>query len=108
MNDRVLVEALRARDPGALSTLYDTFAEGLHRYCRSMLTDIDGAQVALRDTLIVAEAHIHALADADRLKVWLYTLARGSAYGGAWPSAPARRPRRPSPRPPGAAAPTSG
>ncbi|WP_084780822.1 RNA polymerase sigma factor [Planobispora rosea] len=77
MNDRDLVEALCARDSSALSALYDRFAEGIHRYCRSMVADVDGAQVALRDTLIVAEAHIHALADADRLKVWLYTLARG-------------------------------
>ncbi|MFF5208466.1 sigma factor-like helix-turn-helix DNA-binding protein [Streptosporangium sp. NPDC000396] len=77
MNDSVLVEALRARKPGALNALYDSYAEGLYRYCWFMLGGPDGSQVALRDTLIAAEAHIHALADPDRLETWLYALARG-------------------------------
>ncbi|MFI7051960.1 sigma factor-like helix-turn-helix DNA-binding protein [Streptosporangium canum] len=77
MNDSVLVEALRARDAGALTALYDLHAEGLYRYCWFMLGGPDGAQVALRDTLIAAEAHVHALADPGRLVAWLYALARG-------------------------------
>ncbi|GAA3442994.1 hypothetical protein [Planomonospora venezuelensis] len=76
MNDSVLVEALRARDPGALAALYDSRAENLYRYCLAMLDDPDSAQVALRDTLIAAEAHVHALTDPGRLTVWLYALAR--------------------------------
>ncbi|MFC4533715.1 hypothetical protein [Sphaerisporangium dianthi] len=77
MNDSVLVEALRARDPGALAALYDTHAESIYRYARTLLESSDSAQVALRDTLIAAEAHVHALADPERLRVWLYALARG-------------------------------
>ncbi|MER5422528.1 hypothetical protein [Streptosporangium roseum] len=77
MNDSVLVEALRAREAGALTALYDLHAEGLYRYCWFMLGGPDGAQVALRDTLIAAEAHVHALADPGRLAAWLYALARG-------------------------------
>ncbi|MGW4641735.1 RNA polymerase sigma factor [Sphaerisporangium sp. NPDC004334] len=77
MNDSVLVEALRARDPGALAALYDTYAESIYRYARTLLEGPDSAQVALRDTLIAAEAHVHALADPGRLRVWLYALARG-------------------------------
>ncbi|UBU19166.1 sigma-70 family RNA polymerase sigma factor [Nonomuraea gerenzanensis] len=76
MNDRVLVEALRARDPGALSALYDAHAESVYRYCWSLLLSAESAQVALRDTLIAAEAHAGALADPERLRVWLYALAR--------------------------------
>ncbi|GAA3473119.1 sigma-70 family RNA polymerase sigma factor [Nonomuraea roseola] len=76
MNDRVLVEALRSRDPGALTALYDSHAEGIYRYCWSVLKSPDSAQVALRDTLIAAEAHVGALADPDRLRGWLYALAR--------------------------------
>ncbi|MGV9305749.1 hypothetical protein ACWENQ_09065 [Nonomuraea sp. NPDC004354] len=76
MNDRVLVEALRARDPGALAALYDTHAEGIYHYCWTLLSNPDSAQVALRDTLIAAEAHIGALAEPDRLRGWLYALAR--------------------------------
>ncbi|MEV4470013.1 sigma-70 family RNA polymerase sigma factor [Nonomuraea sp. NPDC049504] len=76
MTDRVLVEALRARDPGALATLYDAYAESVYRYCWSLLLSAESAQVALRDTLIAAEAHAGALADPDRLGTWLYALAR--------------------------------
>ncbi|MFD9942077.1 RNA polymerase sigma factor [Nonomuraea sp. NPDC059023] len=77
MTDRVLVEALRADDPGALAALYDTYAEGIYQYCWSLLQSSDSAQVALRDTLIAAEAHIGALAEPERLRPWLYALARG-------------------------------
>ncbi|MGW2155373.1 RNA polymerase sigma factor [Nonomuraea sp. NPDC001699] len=76
MNDRVLVEALRTRDPGALAALYDTYAESVYRYCWSLLLDTDSAQVALRDTLIAAEAHAGALSQPDRFRVWLLALAR--------------------------------
>ncbi|MFI6499826.1 hypothetical protein [Nonomuraea typhae] len=78
MNDRMLVEALRADDPGALAALYDTYAEGIYQYCWSLLLSSDSAQVALRDTLIAAEAHIFALAEPERLRPWLYALARGA------------------------------
>ncbi|WP_169948898.1 sigma-70 family RNA polymerase sigma factor [Microbispora sp. H11081] len=77
MNDGVLVEALRARDPGALAALYDIYAENLYRYCRTLLAGPDAAQVALRDTLIAAEALVGSLADPQRFRPWLYALARG-------------------------------
>ncbi|WP_214107445.1 RNA polymerase sigma factor [Acrocarpospora catenulata] len=76
MDDRLLVEALRERDPGALAELYDTYAESLYQYCWAMLGSPDGAQVALRDTLIAAEAHVGALAEPRRLRQWLLALAR--------------------------------
>ncbi|HEX4814283.1 MAG TPA: hypothetical protein VFV66_16180, partial [Nonomuraea sp.] len=76
MNDRVLVEALRARAPGAFAALYDAYAEEVYRYCWSLLLSAESAQVALRDTLIAAEAHAAALADPGRLRTWLYALAR--------------------------------
>ncbi|WP_162795092.1 RNA polymerase sigma factor, partial [Nonomuraea lactucae] len=76
MNDRVLVQALRAHDPGALAALYDAHAESIYRYCWSLLLNSDYAQVALRDTLIAAHAHAGSLADPGRLRPWLYALAR--------------------------------
>lgn len=72
-----MVEALRAHDPGAPAALYDTYAENVYQYCWAMLGSPDSAQVALRDTLIAAETHVASLADADRLRVWLFALARG-------------------------------
>ncbi|MFD0657427.1 hypothetical protein [Thermocatellispora tengchongensis] len=87
MTDRVLVEALRRRDPGALAALYDTYAESIHEFCLLSLGNLDGAQVALRDTLIAAEAHIAALADPARLRVWLFTLARAECGRRRMPAA---------------------
>ncbi|WP_326829155.1 hypothetical protein OIE13_31795 [Streptosporangium sp. NBC_01810] len=77
MTDGVLVEALRAREPAALSGLYDSYAESVYRYCHSMLGVPAGAELALLDTFAAAEAHVHALADSRRLEAWLYALARG-------------------------------
>src|ERR1700728_3971990 len=76
MKDPLLVEALRARDPGAPAALYDTHGESLFRYCWFILRNRDAAQVALRDTLVLAEAHIRQLRDPDLLRPWLYALAR--------------------------------
>ncbi|MGJ6962925.1 hypothetical protein ACSDR0_13540 [Streptosporangium sp. G11] len=77
MTDGVLVAALCARSPGALADLYDSYAESVYRYCRSMLATPEAAKSALLGTFIAAEAHIHALTDSRRLEAWLYALARG-------------------------------
>lgn len=75
MSNRTLVASLRNREPGAFATLYDRYAEGIYEFCLMALGDPESAQAALRDTLIAAEAHIHALGDANRLRAWLYALA---------------------------------
>ncbi|GAA4132118.1 sigma-70 family RNA polymerase sigma factor [Actinomadura keratinilytica] len=76
MDDRLLVEALRERDPAAPAAVYDAYAGRLYEYCWSRLRDRDAAQAALRDSFIVAEAHIGRLRDADRFRGWLYAIAR--------------------------------
>ncbi|GLZ15348.1 hypothetical protein Acsp04_55830 [Actinomadura sp. NBRC 104425] len=76
MDDRLLVEALRVRDPAALAAVYDAYAGRLYEYCWARLRDRDAAQAALQDSFIVAEAHIGRLRDADRFCAWLYAIAR--------------------------------
>ncbi|MFA1542425.1 RNA polymerase sigma factor [Actinomadura monticuli] len=76
MNDHLLVEALRERDHGAMAAVYDAHAHRLYAYCWFQLRCRDTAQVALRDTFIVAEAHIDELRDPDRFRAWLYAIAR--------------------------------
>lgn len=71
MNDGVMAEALRARDPDALAALYDRYAEPIYQYCCALLGDPDSAQVALRDTFIAAEALIGSLADPAMFRPWL-------------------------------------
>ncbi|MFB4298014.1 RNA polymerase sigma factor [Actinomadura sp. NTSP31] len=76
MNDHLLVEALRERDAGAPADMYAAYADRLYAYCWFQLRDRDAAQVALRDTFVVAEAHIDKLRDPDRFGPWLYAIAR--------------------------------
>ncbi|WP_158581708.1 RNA polymerase sigma factor [Actinomadura spongiicola] len=76
MDDRLLVEALREHDPDAPAAMYDAHAERLYSYCWFQLRCRDAAQVALRDTFIVAEAHIGKLRDPERFLLWLYAIAR--------------------------------
>lgn len=76
--------------PEALSGLFDAYADGLFGYCWLMLRNTDLAQIALRDTLVVAQAHIGLLAETGNLDSWLYSLARAEC-------------RRRRPVPPGAA-----
>ncbi|WP_192809564.1 RNA polymerase sigma factor [Actinomadura rudentiformis] len=76
MNDHLLVEALRSRDSGAPAALYEAYADRLYAYCWFQLRGRDAAQVALRDTFIVAESQIDRLRDPDRFGPWLYAIAR--------------------------------
>jgi DNA-directed RNA polymerase specialized sigma24 family protein len=76
MNDHLLVEALRERNAGAPADMYVAYADRLYAYCWFQLRERDTAQVALRDTFVVAEAHIDKLRDPDRFGPWLYAIAR--------------------------------
>lgn len=76
MNDHDLVEALLENEPGAAAAVYDAHADRLYAYCWFQLRSRDAAQAALRDTFIVAGAHMGELRDPDRFGPWLYAIAR--------------------------------
>ncbi|WP_017593229.1 RNA polymerase sigma factor [Nocardiopsis potens] len=79
MMDRDLALALRSSRPCptlAYERLYDAYGDELYRLCLRRLDDPDKAQAVLRDTFIVAGAHIHRLADSGRLREWLAAIAR--------------------------------
>jgi DNA-directed RNA polymerase specialized sigma24 family protein len=59
-----------------LAALFDAHGNRLFRYCWFMLRNRDIAQIALRDTLVVAQAHLGRLTDQDQVGSWLYALAR--------------------------------
>jgi len=71
-----IVASLRAKSPGALAELLDSYGDQLFLYCWCMLGSRAIAQIALRDTLVVAEANIDRLAVPGFLGSWLYALAR--------------------------------
>ena len=80
MLDREIVAAIVAGDPAGLATAYDRYAPSLYTYCQSLLTEPADAADAVQDTFIIAAAKLSALRDQDRLRPWLYAVARNECY----------------------------
>ena len=76
MNDQALVAAMVRGDPRGLEGAYRRYADRLLAYCRGLLHDADGAADAVHDTFVAAGLHAGRLRDPDRLKAWLYAIAR--------------------------------
>jgi RNA polymerase sigma factor (sigma-70 family) len=76
MQDREIVAAIVARRPAGLAAAYDQYAPALHAYCRSLLAEPADAADAVQDTFIIASAKLGGLRDPDRLRPWLYAVAR--------------------------------
>jgi RNA polymerase sigma factor (sigma-70 family) len=76
VEDRAIVQALRDRDRAGLAAAYDRYAQRLFDYCVGLLHDQHTAADAVHDTLLVAADRAQQLRDADRLRPWLYAIAR--------------------------------
>ncbi|TYK52576.1 RNA polymerase sigma factor [Actinomadura decatromicini] len=75
-DDLRLANSLRAGDVIALTEVYDTYAPFLYDYCHGLLRDRVEAAGALRNVVIQAREHIDRLTEPDRLRGWLYAIAR--------------------------------
>ena len=76
MQDREIVAAVVAGHPSGLAAAYDRHARSLHAYCAAMLGEPSDAADAVQDTFIIAAAKLGGLRDPDRLRPWLYAVAR--------------------------------
>ncbi|MGH3192320.1 MAG: RNA polymerase sigma factor, partial [Streptosporangiaceae bacterium] len=76
MRDSELVAAIVAGDPEGLAEAYDKYASPLHTYCRSLLREPADAADAVQDTFVIAASRLAGLRDRDRLRPWLYAVAR--------------------------------
>ena len=76
MRDSEVVASIVAREPEGLATAYDRYAAALYTYCRSIVGDPADAADAVQDTFILAAARIETLRDPDKLRSWLYAIAR--------------------------------
>ena len=76
MRDRDIVAAIIAGDPAGLSAAFDQLRGGLFGYCQLLLTEPADAADAVQDTFVIAAAKAGALRDPDRLRPWLYAVAR--------------------------------
>jgi RNA polymerase sigma factor (sigma-70 family) len=80
MGDRDVVAAIIAGDPAGLAGAYDAYAPGLHAYCRTLLGEPADAADAVQDTFVIAAAKADGLRDPDRLRPWLYAIARNECH----------------------------
>src|SRR5690606_14732054 len=78
-NDAGLAVAAAGGDMQAFAVIYDRYANRLHDFCAGMLADRDGAADCVQDTFCIAATRLHQLRDPDRLRPWLYSIARNEA-----------------------------
>ncbi|HSZ43474.1 MAG TPA: sigma-70 family RNA polymerase sigma factor [Trebonia sp.] len=76
MRDSEVVASIVAGDPDGLAAAYDRYADSLYTYCRSMLKDQADAADAVQDTFVIAASRLDGLRDPERLRAWLYSVAR--------------------------------
>src|ERR1039458_9982128 len=81
MFDREIVDSIIEGDPAGLGAAYDQYARGLYAYCRSLLGEPADAADAVQDTFIIAAAKVSGLRDPERLRSWLYAVARNPCPG---------------------------
>jgi RNA polymerase sigma factor (sigma-70 family) len=76
MHDREIVAAIVAGNPAGLAAAYDRYAAALYTYCRTLLAEPADAADVVQDTFVIAAPRMSALRDPQRLRSWLYTVAR--------------------------------
>ena len=79
MRDSEVVASIVAGDALGLATAYDRYADPLYKYCRTLLADPADAADAVQDTFVIAASRLGGLRDPDRLRPWLYAVARNEA-----------------------------
>jgi RNA polymerase sigma factor (sigma-70 family) len=76
MRDSEVVAAIVAGDPAGLAEAYDRYAGPLYVFCQAMLREPADAADVVQDTFVIAAPRMSALRDPERLRPWLYTVAR--------------------------------
>jgi RNA polymerase sigma factor (sigma-70 family) len=68
-----------AGDKTAFAQIYDRYADRLHDFSIGMLRDRDGAADCVQEVFCIAATRLPALREPDRLRPWLYAIARNEA-----------------------------
>jgi RNA polymerase sigma factor (sigma-70 family) len=74
--DTEVVASIVAGDPRGLAAAYDQYAAALYAYCCTLLHEPADAADAVQDTFVIASSRLAGLRDPERLRPWLYTVAR--------------------------------
>jgi RNA polymerase sigma factor (sigma-70 family) len=77
--DAELARAAMAGDRVAFAGIYDRYADRLHDFCVGMLRDRDDAADCVQDVFCTAATRLTQLREPDKLRPWLYSIARNEA-----------------------------
>ncbi len=78
-DDATLARAAAAGDRVAFAGIYDRYADRLHDFCTGMLRDRDAAADCVQDVFVTAAGRLAQLREPERLRSWLYAIARNEA-----------------------------
>jgi RNA polymerase sigma factor (sigma-70 family) len=76
MRDSEVVASITAGDPLGLAEAYDRYSGPLFGYCQTLLDEPADAADAVQDTFVIAASKLSTLRDPERLRAWLFAVAR--------------------------------
>ena len=79
VSDGELARAAATGDRRAFAMIYDRYADRLHDFCIGMVRDRDAAADCVQDVFCSAATQLPKLRDPERLRPWLYAIARNEA-----------------------------
>src|SRR5579859_2442043 len=79
VSDGELATAAAAGDRDAFASIYDRYADRLHDFCVGMLRNRDTAADCVQDVFCIAATRLGQLKDPERLRPWLYSIARNES-----------------------------
>ena len=79
VSDAELACAAAAGDRAAFAGIYDRYADRLHDFCLGMVRDRDAAADCVQDVFCTAAGRLSQLREPDKLRPWLYAIARNEA-----------------------------
>src|SRR3984957_5994887 len=88
MHDSDVVESVAGDRSEGPPGGYDTYADPLYKYCLASLGEPAEAADAVQDTFVIAAARLADLREPNRLRAWLYAVARNECQRIARPRQP--------------------
>jgi RNA polymerase sigma factor (sigma-70 family) len=80
MSDGEIAAFIARSELAGLAAAFDRYAASLYGYCQSLLIYPADAADTVRDTFVIAWTKIPCLQDPDRLRAWLFAIARNECY----------------------------
>jgi RNA polymerase sigma factor (sigma-70 family) len=79
-SDGQIAASIARSELAGLAAAFDRYGTGLYGYCQSLLIYPADAADAVHDTFVVAWTKIPCLQEPDRLRAWLFAIARNECY----------------------------